>query len=331
MKKNENLGIVITAFTLQALANQYPMQITAEQKGTKAEIKLSGAIYDWQNSSQEITQKIDGFMSEGITDVEVYINSPGGDVFQSAEISNQIKRFTGIKKGFGGAIVASSAADIAVSLDSFEMAENGQFMYHKPSANLSGNEDKIETSLVLLKNLTSQYKVRLSEKSGLTVEEIEANWTKGDVWLTAQEALEQKFITGVITKTVITPETKAMVEACGSPNAPNVTANQNPKNEVDKTKEIEIKAIVNQLVYEKKINGLQVVSVENMFKANFDDTLKYFEVKPAPKKISDLINITGTSKGRESWTLNDWREKAPLELKANPDFYAELVKKEFNQ
>jgi ATP-dependent Clp protease protease subunit len=330
MKKNENLGIVITAFTLQALANQYPMQITAEQKGTKAEIKLSGAIYDWQNSSQEITQKIDGFIHGGITDVDVYINSPGGDVFQSAEISNQIKKFTGIKKGFGGAIVASAATDIAVSLDSFEMAENGQFMYHKPSANLSGNEDKIETSLVLLKNLTSQYKARLSEKSGLTVEEIEANWTKGDVWLTAQEALDQKFVTGIITKTVITPETKAMVEACGSPNAPNVTANQNFKNEVDKTKEIEIKAIVNQLVYEKKIMGTQVVSVENMFKANFDDTLKYFEVKPTLRKISDLINVTGTSKGRESWTLNDWREKAPLELKANPDFYAELVKKEFN-
>ena len=331
MKKNEKLGIVITAFTLEALANQYPMQITAEQKGTKAEIRLSGAIYDWNNSSEEITQKIDTFISDGITDVDVYINSPGGDVFQAAEISNQIKRFAGVKKGIGGAIVASAATDIAISLDDFEMAENGQFMYHKPSANLSGNEDKIETSLVLLKNLTSQYKARLSEKSGLTVEEIEANWTKGDVWLTAQEALEQKFITGIITKTVITPETKAMVEACGSPNAPHVTLIPNPKKEMDKPKEMEIKAIVNQLVYDKKIMANQTVSVENMFKANFDDTLKFFEVKSGLRKISGLIGVTGTSKGRESWTLTDWREKAPLELKANPEFYAELVNKEYNK
>jgi ATP-dependent protease ClpP protease subunit len=331
MKKNEKLGVVITAFTLEALANQYPMQITAEQKGTKAEIRLSGSIYDWNNSAEEITQKIDTFISDGIVDVDVYINSPGGDVFQAAEISNQIKRFTGVKKGIGGAIVASAATDIAISLDNFEMAENGQFMYHKPSANLSGNEDKIETSLVLLKNLTSQYKTRLSEKSGLTVNEIESNWTKGDVWLTAQEALDQKFITGIITKTIITPDTKAMVMACGSPHVPTVTVGLNPKNEVDKTKEIEIKAIVSQLVYEKKIMANQTVSVENMFKANFDDTLRFFEVKPKLRKISDLINVSGTSKGRESWTLNDWREKAPLELNANPEFYAELVNKEFKQ
>jgi ATP-dependent Clp protease protease subunit len=328
MKQKTNM--LITAFALEALAGQYPMKITAEQKGEKAEIRISGAIYDWNNSAEEITQKIDSFITGGITDVDVYINSPGGDVFQSAEISNQIKRFSGIKKGIGGAIVASAATDIAISLDVFEMAENGQFMYHKPSANLSGNEDKIETSLVLLKNLTSQYKTRLSEKSGLTVEEIEANWTKGDVWLTAQEALNQKFITGIITKTIITPDTKAMVMACGSPYVPTITAN-NPKTQNEKEKDIEIKAIVNQLVYDKKINALQTASVENMFRANFDDTLKFFEVKPKPAKISSLINVTGTSKGRESWTLNDWREKAPLELKANPEFYAELVNKEYNK
>lgn len=320
----------MTSFTLEALASQYPMQITAEQKGTKAEIRISGAIYDWQNSSQEITQKIDDFLSRGINDADIYINSPGGDVFASAEISNQIKRFTGVKKGFGGAIVASAATDIAISLDSFEMAENGQFMYHKPSANLSGNEDKIETSLVLLKNLTSQYKTRLSVKSGLTVDEIEANWNKGDVWLTAQQALEQKFITGVITKTTITPDTKAMFEACGSPNIPAVTFAPNIQSEAEKNKGIEIKAIVNQLVFDKKINAIQVQSVENMFKANFDDTLKFFDIKKPLQKISSLINVTGTSKGRENWTLNDWREKAPLELKANPQFYAELVSKEYN-
>lgn len=328
MKQKKNT--LITAFALDVLSSQYPMSITAEQKGMKAEIRISGAIYDWNNSAEEITQKIDTFITGGINDVDVYINSPGGDVFQSAEISNQIKRFTGVKRGIGGAIVASAATDIAISLDMFEMAENGQFMYHKPSANLSGNEDKIETSLVLLKNLTSQYKTRLSEKSGLTVEEIEANWTKGDVWLTAQEALKQKFITGIITKTVITPDTKAMVIACGSPHVPTVTAN-NPKTQKEKQKDIEIKEIVNGLVYDKKINAVQFESVENMFRENFDATLKFFELKPKPQKISSLINVKGTLQGRESWTLNDWREKAPLELKLNPDFYAELVNKEYNK
>ena len=84
MKQKKNT--LITAFALDVLSSQYPMSITAEQKGMKAEIRISGAIYDWNNSAEEITQKIDTFITGGINDVDVYINSPGGDVFQSAEI-----------------------------------------------------------------------------------------------------------------------------------------------------------------------------------------------------------------------------------------------------
>lgn len=217
-------GAGLTAAAYTALAQEYPLLVTVEAKGSIAEIKISGIIYDWNNSSEEITAKIDEFITSGIQDVNVYINSPGGDVFQAAEIHNQIQRFTGAKKGFGGAIVASAATILAVELDSFEMAENGQFMYHKPSARLSGNENEIASGLKLLQNLSTQYKEMYAAKTGIPVEDIEANWAKGDVWLTAQEALDQKFITGIIKKSApITKETKALFKACGSPNIPRIT------------------------------------------------------------------------------------------------------------
>jgi ATP-dependent Clp protease protease subunit len=215
-------GLTASAFT--ALAQTYPLVITAEAKDTTAEIKISGIIYDWNNSAEEITAKIDEFIAAGIKDVNVYINSPGGDVFQAAEIHNQLQRFTGAKKGYGGAIVASAATMLAVELDTFEMADNGQFMYHKPSARLSGNENEIASGLKLLQNLSSQYKEMYAAKTGIPAEDIEANWAKGDVWLSAKEALEQKFITGIIKKNApITKETKALFQACGSPTIPKIT------------------------------------------------------------------------------------------------------------
>ena len=222
-------GTGLTATAFLALANQYPLSISAEAKGSVAEIKISGIIYDWNNSADEITSKIDAFVTAGIQDVNVYINSPGGDVFQAAEIHNQIQRFTGAKKGFGGAIVASAATMLAVELDSFEMAENGQFMYHKPSARLNGNENEIASGLKLLQNLSNQYKALYSAKTGITEDDIEANWSKGDVWLTAQEALDQKFITGITKKNApITKETKALFEACGCPHIPKITNHKKP-------------------------------------------------------------------------------------------------------
>lgn len=224
-------GLSATAFA--ALAQDYPLVVTAEAKDNTAHIRITGLIYEWNNSAEEITRKIDEFLAQGIQDVEVYLNGPGGDVFQAAEIENQIQRFPGTKKGTAGALLASAYTKIASSLDECIQAENGQYMYHKPSGRLSGNEDAIASGLKLLQNMSIQYKEAYSAKTGIAVDVIEANWAKGDVWLSAKEAAEQKFITGVTKKAPITKETKALFEACGSPTIPKVTNHKKPLKTMD--------------------------------------------------------------------------------------------------
>lgn len=351
------LASLIIAFSgsdIVAMAEKHPLQITAEKKAKKCEVRITGTLYEWNNSSEEFTRKIDAFLAEGITDVDIYINSPGGDVFVAAEISNQIQRFPGAKKGIGGAIVASAATMIAIELDSFEMAENGQFMYHKPSAGLYGNEDKIEASLKLLKSLSSQYKKKYSEKTGMSEEDIEANWSKGDVWLTAQEALDQKFITGIIKKQVITPETKAMFEACGCPIIPEVNSKTSTdmknRNEIiaalklpaDATDEqiqaaveasvanagkvealeqkekdqnkAQIKAIVDQAVLDKKFTADMAPNYTALLEKDFDGTKAIIEAMKPIEK--PVIETTGDgATGREKWTMEDYQEKDPEALK----------------
>jgi ATP-dependent Clp protease protease subunit len=226
-------GTGLTAATFEALAKEYPLVITAEAKENKAYLRITGLIYEWNNSAEEITRKIDEFLAQGIQDVDVYLNGPGGDVFQAAEIENQIQRFPGSKDGEAGALLASAYTKIAISLDSCKQAENGHFMYHKPSGRLSGNEDKIASDLKLLQNLTIQYKEAYSAKTSISAEVIEANWAKGDVWLSAKEAVEKGFITGIVEKTAITKETKALFQACGAPTVPRITNHSKPLKTMD--------------------------------------------------------------------------------------------------
>lgn len=231
-----SLIIAFSGLNITALAEQYPLQITAQANSNDvAEIRISGVIHQWQNSSAEFKLKIDELIAKGIKDVKLYINTPGGSVFEANEIANEIKRFSGKISGYGGALVASAGSYLALICDSFELADNGQYMYHKPMGFIQGNEDKVAADLKLLQNLTNQYRTAYSQKTGLDEATIEANWSKGDVWLSAKEAKEQGFITGISGEAAkVTEDQKAMFVACGAPTIPTLTvipkAESNMKN-----------------------------------------------------------------------------------------------------
>ena len=338
-----------SASTIQELAEKYPLTITAESKEDYAEIRISGALYEWNNSTEAFTARVDKLLAEGFKNVKVYINSPGGDVFVGAEIVNQLKRFPGKKEGFGGALVASAATIIAIEMDTFEMAENGQFMYHKPSGWISGNEDRIESQLQLLKNLTSQYKKMYSDKTGISEDEIEANWTKGDVWLTAKQALEKKFITSVSGKEKVNKQTADMISACGG-NPPQITSEKNQEDHIMKNRNAiiaklklpadatdeQIEAAVNASVeaagrveqMTADQNAQRKLEIESMVdkavtdkKITADVKQKYVSLAEkdfdGTKAIIESLQVVVkpeitqgvTSEGREKWTMEDWQEK----------------------
>lgn len=200
---------------LQALAKQHPLQITASVQDDVGVINMSGVIYNWDQ--EYFKSMLDDFVAQKVKRIKLFINTPGGDVFAANEIVIAIKR-TGIPvDGFGGAIVASAGTYIAINLHSFEMPKNGQFMYHKPSATLQGNEDAIASRLKLLQNITQDYREQYATKMNLTTEEIEERWVKADVWLTAQEAFEQGLITKVGEEVDVSENEALFIAALANP------------------------------------------------------------------------------------------------------------------
>lgn len=205
-----------------------PLTIVASNNAGKALIKIIGRISDWsQNNSLEIGQKVDSFIEQGIKDVKVYIKTEGGSVWEANEIVNIINKFSGKKEGELGALCASAGTYIACHLDTVKMAKNGQYMIHKPKGYFEGNEDEVNSQLQLIKNATADYKKVYAKRTGMTEDEIEALWAKGDVWLSAQQAKAKGFIDEVIGEEEVNATLIEVLRACGAPMIPNIKTENN--------------------------------------------------------------------------------------------------------
>jgi ATP-dependent protease ClpP protease subunit len=200
-----------------------PLSITATSKGGVAFLSIIGRISDWtENNSVIIGRKIDELIDKGNTDLELYIMSEGGNVFEANEIVNLIKKFTGKKTGKLGALCASAGTYIACHLDSVSMVGNGQYMIHKPMGYFEGNEDEVKSQLKAIEIATADYKKVYAQKTGKTEAEIEKLWSKGDYWMSAKQAKEHGFIDEVIGEEAVSAEVANVIRACGAPIVPTV-------------------------------------------------------------------------------------------------------------
>ncbi|MDR0385486.1 MAG: Clp protease ClpP [Prevotellaceae bacterium] len=190
--------------------------INASRKDGKALIRITGTI-GLDASTEPFRSQVDSLVNEGVKDVHLYINSPGGSCFDAAEIVNIIQgSFKGKITGEGGALVASAASFIALHCSTFSMPENGMFMIHKPSGGKEGNVGDLESYTKLLKDIENQY-YNVYKKRTTNPRLLDENWKAGDWWMTAREARDNGFITDVRESTVIDRQTSALISACGCP------------------------------------------------------------------------------------------------------------------
>lgn len=175
------------------------MLVTGSTNGNRGQLKITGWIMPWnKNNEEDYAQYMRELEEKGITEVDLYINSGGGSVFVANEIYNINKAFKGTVHGQSGALVGSAATIILMSTNRATRvaASNMQMMIHKPSTIVEGNEDQIESSLKLLRNLQKSFLKTYAANSTLSEEEIADKW-KDDWWMTAEEAKQYGFINAI--------------------------------------------------------------------------------------------------------------------------------------
>ena len=127
-----------------------------------------------------------------VSALDIYINSPGGSVFDGVAIYNQIKRFSGEKIVHIDGIAASIASVIAMAGDEVRIAANGMMMIHDPWGMSIGTADEMRKTAESLDKIRDTITGTYVSKTGQDTQKV-LNWMADETWLNADEAVELGF------------------------------------------------------------------------------------------------------------------------------------------
>ena len=136
---------------------------------------------------------------EGKEEVNVRINSVGGDVFEGIAIYNALKKHEGKVNVTIEGIAASMASVIMLAGDHIDASENSLIMIHNPSVGIQGESKDLTSKAELLDKIKEQMLAVYGEKTGKDADEISAMMDK-ETWLTATEAQEIGLVDSVSDK-----------------------------------------------------------------------------------------------------------------------------------
>lgn len=149
-------------------------------------------IYDWfeidSTCPNDVLEALEDANGE---DVEININSGGGDVYSGSEIYTALKDYKGKKIVKIVGVAASAASVIAVAGDKVLISPTAQIMIHNVRSSGSGDYRDFEHRADILKNYNKSIANAYRLKTGLSEKELLDLMDK-ESWFTAQEAVENK-------------------------------------------------------------------------------------------------------------------------------------------
>lgn len=153
----------------------------------------SESLGEWQKyyPDDKAPKDVQNFLDQldGVSKINVHINSGGGSVFGGIAIYNILKRHNAEIVVYVEGLAASIASVIAMAGDKIIIPANAQMMIHKPSSITWGNADDMRKEADILdgcqKVILNTYMQHA--KDGVTAEEINAlidaeTWKNGEEW-----------------------------------------------------------------------------------------------------------------------------------------------------
>lgn len=159
------------------------------------ELTLYGEIADTTWRGDEITPKEFKADLDGLGDINtlnIYINSPGGDVFAGQAMHSMLKRHKAHKNVYIDGLAASIASVIAMAGDTIFMPQNAMMMIHNPWTFGIGNAAEFRKLADDLDKIRESLIAAYESRSALLRDEIIALMDK-ETWLTADECKEYGF------------------------------------------------------------------------------------------------------------------------------------------
>jgi ATP-dependent Clp protease, protease subunit len=159
-----------------------------------ADIFIYGDIvsYQWDETDTSATSFKKDLDALGDVDtINLYINSPGGNVFEGVAIHNMLKRHKAKINVHVDALAASIASVIAMAGDTIHMPKNAMLMIHNPWTLAIGNATELRKVADDLDRIGQSVKQTYLQKAGdkLSEEKLQ-EMLDAETWLSADEAFE---------------------------------------------------------------------------------------------------------------------------------------------
>ena len=176
-------------------------------EGEKRVLLLDGEISDETWWGDEVTPQMfrsDLNAAEG--DIDLWINSPGGDCYAAAQIYNMLMEYKGTVAVKIDGIAASAASVVAMAGTTVEISPLGMLMIHNPMTVSIGDTHEMERTITFLSEIKESIINAYELKTGLSRAKI-SRLMDAETWMNAKKAVELGFADSVLYADVQRPMT----------------------------------------------------------------------------------------------------------------------------
>lgn len=150
-------------------------------------------IYDWLGMDNTCPNKVLNVINSANGEqLDVYIDSGGGDVFAGSDIYSLLRDYKGVVKIHVIGLAASAASVIACAGES-DISPTAMIMIHNVSAHASGDYHDMDKTSDTLQRANKAIASAYVAKTGMSEEEALELMDK-ETWLTAKDAVDKGLI-----------------------------------------------------------------------------------------------------------------------------------------
>ena len=136
-------------------------------------------------------------LNSGTGDIEVYINSPGGDCIAASQIYTMLMEYAGEVTVKIDGLAASAASVIAMAGTKVLMSPVSMMMIHNPATVAMGDHTDMEKAIAMLDSVKESIINAYEIKTGLSRKELSA-MMDSETWMDANKAVELGFADGIL-------------------------------------------------------------------------------------------------------------------------------------
>lgn len=167
------------------------------------------------------------------SDITLWLNSPGGNVFAAAEIYTMLRDYPRNVRVCIASIAASAASVIAMAGNTVEMSPTALLFVHDPSTIAMGNTRDMEKAITTLNEVKESIINAYAAKTGLSRNRI-SKLMSDETWINAKKAVELGFADVILFDEK--PESEPEKEEENKPEKPNKEGGDEDGDEKEKGK-----------------------------------------------------------------------------------------------